>query len=126
MSQSSRVAFISVLIATTSIAAPAKRVARLNGDAVRALMVATMTFMADIETNAKESEKLIPQGTRQAELARCMERLESHDVSLSAKTDRFVVVLTPSRRCLKPGEILRGEPTTFEISKKDFSIMKKE
>ena len=118
-------ALTAMLLSTWARAEPPKRLARLRGDATRALMLATSDFMADVESNARASEQLIPPGTRQAELARCMQRLESHDVTLSTKSDRFIVVFTPSRRCLKTGEILRGEPTTYEISKKDYSIMKK-
>jgi hypothetical protein len=98
---------------------------RLSGDVLKAMLVVTSDFAAGLETNAKETEKLLPTADPDAEFSKCMNRIESYDVIIRSSIDKFIIVFAPSKRCLKPGETLRGVGTQYELDRKDFRVLGK-
>lgn len=112
----------------TSVKAAVKQNSiRLSGDILKAVLVATSDFTAGLDANAKETEKLLTTGDPDAEFSKCMNRIESYDVTIRASVDKFIIVFVfaPSKRCLKPGETLRGVGTQYELDRKDFRVLDK-
>jgi hypothetical protein len=107
----------------------------LEGPVIRAVTVAANDFMALRQSEVppypdagEPKHAMTGAGDEGYAIGRCLSRLENYDVRIHETEDRFLIHFQPNiDRCTgKPGERIFGGDSDYEVSKKDFTVMKRD
>ena len=107
----------------------------LEGPVIRAVTVAVNDFMALRQSEVppypdagEPKHAMTGVGDEGYAIGRCLSRLENYDVRIHETEDRFLIHFQPNiDRCTgKPGARIFGGDSDYEVSKKDFTVMKRD